>query len=184
MSALYETLSKRCVDVVSENTVKSKEDANRLMAEMCKELAAISVIEAEMNATIAEATKRAESKALAIVSSLLKEEAAIITWADQNWDSEADGKRTIKLPAGKIELRKSKEKVIFNKKDEPAIIEAIKHLAEMDSDYLTFIRTYEEIRKEDLKADKARAAKIPGIVISSEGDTLAVVVTYVEVADV
>lgn len=183
--SLFTELAKKLVKIEQPvYLVHSKENANSLMVEMCKELAEVSAIEADMNASIAVAMQKAESAALAIVSRLLEKEAAIITWADQNWDSEADGKRTIKLPSGKIELRKSKEKVTFEKKDEPAIIAAIKHLAKKDPEYLTFIRTHEEIRKDDLKADKARAANIPGIVISSEGDTIAVVVNYLEVTNV
>lgn len=147
---------------------QSREEAASYIRRIGEANREIARFEADMNDAIASLKEAAEKSAAPLAEEIQLLTEGLRTWCGANRAllTESGKRKFADLGTGKVEWRLAPQKVTI--KDVEAVLAAIKTLG------LPFIRTKEEVDKEAMRADAARARLVPGVRIGSEGETFAV----------
>lgn len=137
-------------------------EALRLIGESNRNIARI---EADMNDAMARLKEDAEKRAAPLRDVVTARTEGLKVWAEANRDKLTGGNKVkfADLGTGKISWRLRPASVRISKADQ--VIEAIKKLG-----FTAFLRTKDEVNKEAMLADAAKARLISGVSIGSEGE--------------
>ena len=121
-----------------------------------------------MNDAIVKLKEAPESAAAPRAEEIAALTEGLRTWCEANRAALTDGgkRKSADLGTGRIEWRRSPPKVMLRGVE--AVIAAIKKLGQ------PFIRTIEEVDKEAMLGDPAKARLVPGVSVGSEGEFFAV----------
>ncbi|MGD0640267.1 MAG: host-nuclease inhibitor Gam family protein [Roseiarcus sp.] len=147
---------------------QSREEAASYVRRIGEANRAVARIEADMNDAIAALKDAAETAATPLGEEMRALTEGLRAWCEANRAALTDGgkRKSADLGTGKIEWRFAPPKATI--KGVEAAIEAIKRLG------LPFLRVKEEIDKEAMLADPARARLVPGVSVGSAGEYFAV----------
>lgn len=143
---------------------QSRDEAASFIHEIGVRQREIARIEADMNDRIAQAKKDAEATANPLSEQVDRLTEGLRIWADANRQTLTGGKRKFAdLGTGKIEWRLTPAKVTIRNVED--VIARIKTLS-----VIAFLRTKDEIDKEAMLRDPAKARLIAGVSIGAEGE--------------
>ena len=143
---------------------QSREEAASFIHDIGVRQREIARIEADMNDRIAQATKDAEATANPLSEEVDRLTGGLRIWADANRQVLTGGKRKFAdLGTGKIEWRLTPAKVTIRNVED--VIARIKTLG-----VNAFLRTKDEIDKEAMLREPAKARLITGVSIGAEGE--------------
>lgn len=145
---------------------QSREDAANAVKEFGEVSRQIARIELDVSDETARLKQAAEDKAQPLKERAEALQEGLKIWAEANRDKLTDGGKvkTADLGTGKISWRFRPPSVRISKVE--IVIEQIKKLGFAKA----FLRTKEEVNKEALLADKAKAKLVSGVTIGTEGE--------------
>lgn len=145
---------------------RNLDEANLLIYELRQDQRQISLIEKETEGKI-EIIKKESVNAVTPFRNDINEKLNILNkFFDEHKDelTESGKKKSCALPAGAMGKRWGKTTVEF-KKEKNELLQEIK---KMGDDYQIFIRTVEEINKQEMLKDREKAQKIDGVEFSQK----------------
>ncbi len=150
---------------MSAPAAQSREEAQRMVAEIGEISRELARQEADLGDALAKVKADAEAKALPLKTRLIDLHDAVQKWAEANRaELTRDGRtKTVELTTGKVSWRNRPEGVLLRGVE--AVIDYLRTKHES-----RFLRTKYEVDKEAMLAAKDEARQVPGVTIKSAGE--------------